>query len=122
MPQTRLSTRSEELASSSVRCQLVVLEGPDMGRAVTLDAPRRVGTDPACDLTLTDDRVSGRHLEVSPSGARFKVRDLDSTNGTYLEGSRLSEAEVEPGATLKIGASVLRVQAQAQPLEVTPSQ
>src|SRR2546423_14101536 len=105
MPQTRLSTRSEELAGASVRCQLVVLEGPDMGRAVTLDAPRKVGTDAACELRLTDDRVSGRHLEVGPAGARFKVRDLDSTNGTFLEGSRLSEAEVEPGATLKVGGT-----------------
>ncbi len=122
MAHTRLSTRSEEPAGAPVRCQLVVLEGPDMGRAVTLDAKKRVGTDAGCELRLTDDRVSGKHLEVAPKGLRFEVRDLDSTNGTLLEGSRLKLSEVEPGATLKVGATVLRIQAQAQPLEVVPSQ
>jgi DNA-binding NtrC family response regulator len=122
MAQTRLSTRSEELSGAPPRCQLVVIEGPEVGRAVTLDARRTVGTDPKCDLVLTDERVSARHLEVSPLGSDFRVKDLDSTNGTLLEGSKVNEAQVAPGATLKLGRTVLRVLAQSQPLEVAPSQ
>jgi DNA-binding NtrC family response regulator len=122
MAQTRLSTRSEELKGAPLRCQLVVIEGPDAGRAVTLDGTRRVGTDERCELKLSDDRVSARHLEVTAEGQRFRVVDLDSTNGTFLEGARVREAVVEPGATLMIGRTVLRVLAQAEPLEVTPSQ
>jgi DNA-binding NtrC family response regulator len=122
MAQTRLSTRSEEISGTPPRCQLVVIEGPDAGRAVTLEGTRRVGTDDRCELKLSDDRVSGKHLEVSVDGSKFRVVDLDSTNGTFLEGTRVHEAVVEAGASLKLGRTVLRVLAQSQPLEVTPSQ
>ena len=101
--------------------QLVVVDGPDVGRAVRLDAPRKVGTDAGCDLSLTDDRVSREHLSIAPDGAGFAVRDLGSRNGTHLEGARITEARVGSGASLKVGKSVLRVAPLAEPLEVTPS-
>src|SRR5258706_16183898 len=66
------------------RCQLVVVEGPDMGRACAIGDGATVGTGEA-ELVLTDERVSSRHLEVRPDGARFVVRDLGSTNGTFYE-------------------------------------
>ena len=75
-----------------------------------------------CGLVLTDERVSHRHLQIKPDGARFSVRDLDSTNGTHYEGSLIKEANVPAGATLKVGRSFLRVQLQPEPLEVAPSQ
>jgi DNA-binding NtrC family response regulator len=103
------------------RCQLVVVEGPDMGRACAIGAGAVVGTG-AAELVLTDDRVSSRHLEVQPDGARFLVRDLGSTNGTFYEGSQLNEARLPPGATLKIGRTFVRIQPQPEALEVAPSQ
>ena len=42
-----------------MRCQRVVVEGPELGRAVALDAPRTMGTASGNDLVLTDERVSG---------------------------------------------------------------
>jgi transcriptional regulator with GAF, ATPase, and Fis domain len=118
--QTRLTTQVEE-SGAPVRCQLLVVDGPDAGRAVTLDAPRTVGTAAGCDLLLSDERVSGQHLELRPDGAGFRVRDLGSTNGTWLEGARVSDVEVQAGATLKVGKTFLRVQPQAKTLEVAPS-
>src|SRR5690606_11053712 len=53
---------------------------------------------------------------------RFVVRDLGSRNGTFYEGSRVSELAVSLGATLKIGKTFLRVAPLAEPLEVAPSQ
>ncbi len=102
--------------------QLVVVEGPDRGRAAPLDAPRVVGTDPSCDLVLTDDRVSRRHVRVTPAEGGVEVEDLESKNGTLLEGSRVERARVGPGATLKVGHTFLRVTPLAQPLEVIPTQ
>jgi transcriptional regulator with PAS, ATPase and Fis domain len=124
MAETRLNPTdgSEPLEGAPVKCQLVVIEGPDMGRAVLLDAERTVGTHASADLRLTDDTVSERHLRVTPSGAGFAVRDAGSTNGTFFEGSRVTELVVKPGATLKIGASFLRVQPQPRALEVAASQ
>ncbi|MCA2980849.1 MAG: sigma 54-dependent Fis family transcriptional regulator [Myxococcaceae bacterium] len=120
MVQTRLSTQWDE-RGAPLRCQLVVVEGPEAGRAVTLDGPVTVGTSARCALRLSDERVSGEHLEVAPAGGRFSVRDLDSTNGTFFEGSRVTALEVSAGATFKLGRSVVRVEPQPRPLEVRPS-
>ena len=103
--------------------QLVVVEGPDAGRAVPLDAPRTVGGEPGCDLVLTDDRVSRRHLRLTPGpDGRVDVEDLGSKNGTHFEGSRIERARVGVGATLKLGRTFLRVAPRSRPLEVTPTQ
>jgi DNA-binding NtrC family response regulator len=109
--------------SGRLRCQLVVVDGPDRGRACRLgDADAVVGTAAGAALVLSDDRVSARHASVRADGARFVVRDLGSTNGTWFEGSRITEVTVPAGATLLVGRSAVRVEAEAQPLDVPPSQ
>jgi two-component system, NtrC family, response regulator HydG len=104
-------------------CQLVVVEGPDRGRAIRLGArPLVVGTAAGCDLVLTDERVSARHLEVREDGGRFAVRDLGSTNGTLYEGSAIAEATLAPGAGVKIGRTFVRFQPTPRALDLPPSQ
>jgi transcriptional regulator with PAS, ATPase and Fis domain len=105
------------------RCQLVVIEGPDMGRAASIgDDELLVGTDEDCQLVLHDDRVSRRHLSLRATPEGFVVRDLDSRNGTLYAGSALGEATVPVGATLKLGRTFLRVQPRPEAVEVVPSQ
>ena len=118
--QTRLTTQVDE-AGTPLRCQLVVIEGPEAGRAVSLDGPRTLGTASGNDLVLTDERVSSRHCTITPDGTRFVVRDEGSTNGTWHEGARVTEVVVEPGATLKLGRTFVRVQPQARALDLPPS-
>ncbi len=106
-----------------LRCQLVVVDGPDRGRACRLGAtPAIAGTDAGVDLLLSDDRVSGRHVSLVAEDARFVVRDLGSTNGTWYEGSRVTEVVVGAGSTLLVGRTALRIEPEAQPLDVPPSQ
>ena len=106
-----------------LRCQLVVIEGPDIGRAAPIEAePLLVGTDPLGGLVLTDERVSRHHLSIKAEEGRFVVRDLESRNGTLFEGSLLRESTVSAGATFKIGRSFLRIQPQPEALELPPSQ
>jgi transcriptional regulator with PAS, ATPase and Fis domain len=120
---TVATVHSEALpAGRAPRCQLVVIEGPEMGRAQVIGAKLVVGSGAGCGLVLSDERVSQQHLEVTPDGSGWRVRDLDSTNGTHYEGSRIKEAHVPAGATLKVGHSFLRVQLAPEPLEVAPSQ
>ena len=111
-------------SESKLRCQVVVIDGPDAGRAATLvttdGAEIVIGTDPDCDLVLTDERVSGRHLAVAAASGRFRVRDLDSKNGSLYEGSRITAAVVPICATIKLGRSFVRVQPQPrQPCRAT---
>jgi DNA-binding NtrC family response regulator len=122
---TVATIHSESLPGSArpPRCQLVVVEGPDAGRAVVLapGASAVAGTGDECDLVLTDDRVSRRHMEVVPEDGRYVVRDLASTNGTLYEGSLVTELRVSVGATFKLGRTFVRIQPQPEPLEVAPS-
>ena len=107
----------------AMRCQLVVVEGPEIGRAVRLDNDEIIiGTGPECDLVLSDDRVSARHMAVWTMGERFGVRDLESKNGVIYEGSRITRAEAPVGATFKLGRTFVRVVPIAVPLQVEPSQ
>ncbi len=121
-PPATVHTESLPGLARKLQCQVVVVDGPDRGRGVPLeDRPVVVGTDPACDLVLTDDRASRRHLTVFIEDGRFVVEDLGSTNGTRYEGSALTRARVPAGATLKVGRTFLRVQPVPQRVELAPS-
>jgi signal transduction histidine kinase/pSer/pThr/pTyr-binding forkhead associated (FHA) protein len=80
---------------------LLILQGPDKGRRFELpDAPALVGRDSG-QLPLTDNTVSRRHCELLPSDGAWIVRDLGSSNGTYVNGAR-----VNIRSTLKVGDQV----------------
>src|SRR5690606_5631478 len=91
-------------------------------------APLTVGSDPSCDLVLTDPRVSRRHLEIIATqgggefGGRFEIRDLGSKNGTLFEGAAIDAATVGAGATLRLGNSYLRTQPEPHGLARPPSE
>src|SRR4051794_22092528 len=75
------------------RCALVVLSGEQRGHERVIDADVfRIGKSPDNDLVLTDDTVSRSHCEILRDERGFLVRDLESTNGTLLEGAEIREA------------------------------
>jgi hypothetical protein len=67
-----------------------------------------IGRSSGCQLVLTDDTVSRRHAELFTEEGRWLLRDLDSSNGTWLNGRRVVEAEVRPGDILHLGGCRLR--------------
>ncbi len=87
------------------RVILRVTEGPDEGAQVEITRSRiTIGRSAVNDLTLTDTAVSGTHVEIDLHHERGPLlRDLDSTNGTTINGLRVREAWLEPGAKLSIG-------------------
>jgi diguanylate cyclase (GGDEF)-like protein len=76
-----------------------------MGRVIPLRAEGlTIGRDPGCDLVLADDAVSKRHLSLALDGSgRATVRDLGSTNGTYVGGRRVETAVLAEGQKLFLG-------------------
>ncbi|HET7755280.1 MAG TPA: sigma 54-interacting transcriptional regulator [Anaeromyxobacteraceae bacterium] len=62
-----------------------------------------VGKDDANDITLDDPFVSARHLRLERRGAAWRVRDLGSTNGTWVQGVRVADAELPIGAPIALG-------------------
>jgi predicted component of type VI protein secretion system len=65
--------------------------------------PAILGRSRACDLVLADDSVSRRHAMVVCEGDRIILTDLGSTNGTFVNGRQITQAEVQPGDHLRLG-------------------
>ncbi len=68
-----------------------------------------VGRTVACDLPLQDPTVSRRHAELERVEAGLRVRDLGSTNGTFLNGEQIVDGVAMPGARLAFGKMVFEV-------------
>ncbi|WP_059009508.1 FHA domain-containing protein [Streptomyces specialis] len=75
------------------------------GQTWTLDPTRayHVGRDPQGDFVLQDARVSWRHATVRWGGQSWIVEDHGSTNGTYIQGQRVQQAALGPGAVINLG-------------------
>ena len=89
------------------RVMLRVTDGPDRGAQIQVARPRiTIGRSAVNDLVLTDTSVSGTHVEITLGDKRgILLRDLDSTNGTTLNGLRVREAYIEPGTSIGVGKS-----------------
>lgn len=78
------------------------------GRVYPITAPVTViGRGTEADVIVDDIGVSRRHAEVRVEGGRLVAADLGSTNGTFVDGERISTAEVVDGSQIKIGRSTL---------------
>lgn len=92
---------------------LLILQGPDKGRRFELpDAPALVGRDSG-QLPLTDNTVSRRHCELLHSDGTWVVRDLGSSNGTYVNGARVNiRSTLKIGDQLRVGRTLMVFGAQ----------
>lgn len=63
----------------------------------------RLGRSAKNDLQLDHPTVSGLHCEILFEADGIRVRDLSSTNGTFIDGEQITEAPLELGATLHVG-------------------
>jgi DNA-binding NtrC family response regulator len=89
-----------------------VASGPDAGLTMVVDGSESaviVGKGPAATLRSTDARVSRRHLSLEMEGRTLRVRDLESTNGTFMNGTRVFDVAVREAATLSVGDTVLHI-------------
>lgn len=90
--------------------ELRVLTGPDAGLEVSLGLPTvRIGSAPDNDVVLTDRAISRRHAEIRMTPNGLLLRDLSSTNGTFINNVRITEAYVPPDAECTLGYSHLLI-------------
>ncbi len=79
-----------------------------------------IGRGEECELQIPLLNVSRRHCELRLDGDIIRVKDLASSNGTYLNNQRISEGELTAGDRLAIGPIVFTIQVDGQPEEVSP--
>jgi len=89
---------------------LVVKTGPMEGRRFKLTAGQitTIGRAPTNRVAVPDEVCSRNHCEVFQSGGRWLVRDLDSRNGTRVQGQYIDgDCVLQPGQTIQLGSTVL---------------
>lgn len=95
---------------------LTIIAGPAKGLPpYPMSKPRVVLGRSGADIEINDPEVSRWHCAVEVKGDVVRLRDLDSTNGTYFEEERVRAAELQHLSEFRIGSTVVR-------LTITPKQ
>ena len=104
------------------RCRVEVLGGPDTGLTRDIEAPViRIGARRGNDVQLSDTQVSGLHCEIRLDERGYRLRDLDSTNGTFVSGLRINDVYVPPGSSITVGSTRMRFQPLGESVELALS-
>jgi DNA-binding NtrC family response regulator len=97
--------------------RVLVTAGKDLGKEVwvraTTPGPIRVGSSSACDLVLSDRKVSRHHVSLEYQGGRVRLTDLGSTNGTRVNGVAAESVLLEGGEVIQLGDDVLSLEMHA---------
>jgi|APFre7841882724_1041349.scaffolds.fasta_scaffold00236_17 serine phosphatase RsbU (regulator of sigma subunit) len=95
---------------------LLIVDGEDHGRFIALDEQERaIGRVEPCDIVVPDKEISRRHCTVRMLRGALTVTDLGSTNGTYLDGNRITGTVAVPlGALVQIGRTVLKYERRSR--------
>ena len=91
---------------------LVVTEGPLAGTAIPLTGEQvTIGRAPDSTIVVDDDYASSRHARIYAAEGAWLVEDLGSTNGTWIDRTRITSPTVLPvGAPLRVGRTTLQLQ------------
>src|SRR5258705_12897286 len=86
--------------------RLVATAGPLKGTVIPLGGTETIiGRDPANSISIHDPLVSRRHCLIRERGSEIQLSDLDSLNGTFVNGEPLREKALEHGDRIKVGSS-----------------
>jgi len=95
---------------------LEIIEGPDIGQTFSLTNNEVfIGRHEQCELVLHDPEVSRRHLKIAPGETGWWLDDLGSTNGSFVNGQRITHQTAVLGDRIQIGQSVLVIQRSPLP-------
>jgi pSer/pThr/pTyr-binding forkhead associated (FHA) protein len=98
--------------SSGAMLRMVSLDG--CCEIVVGGAPVVIGRHPLCDIRLSSMQVSRYHCCLTEVGGELVVRDLASSNGSWINGRRVTAGRLKPGDTLAIAQVVFRVEGNVE--------
>lgn len=122
---------SEEIdLPEGVPAVLRVLEGAGKGDTWAIHGAFRIGRGDTNELAIADRNVSTLHAIIEPAGpGKFRIRDLESRNGTFVNGERVTDRVLEDGDVVVLGSVVLKyrtdgafIETQTAPLAANASE
>ena len=116
---TTALTHQLQLHRAELRC----VDGADAGTRWSFDNLEliRIGSHKSCDIILTDPTVSRRHAEVTRTPMGVLLRDLKSTNGTFVGPVQIREVFLGPETRFRVGRTDLLFNLEDEVIEVAPS-
>jgi diguanylate cyclase (GGDEF)-like protein len=88
---------------------LVVIYGDELGKRIPLSGGSvEAGRSSNCEIPIDQESVSRKHARIWWTGEGFRVKDLGSTNGTYVNDLLISEHELRDGDLVKVGRTILK--------------
>ena len=88
---------------------LSVISGPAKGQSMALERPAVILGRAGADFTIADSNISRQHCTVEVKGDAVRLRDLDSTNGTFIGLERVRAAELRHLSEFRLGLTVVLV-------------
>ncbi len=98
---------------------LVLVRESGVANTVKMRRSRLViGRRPECEIRIPVPQVSREHAEVTLEDGALSIKDLGSSNGTYVDGQRVQEAPLAAGSVLTIGPATFVVQVDGKPADI----
>jgi len=102
--------------------KVVITKGPETGKEYALEQAAILGRLDSSDIPIHDKKASREHAKIYKQGQQFAIVDLNSSNGTFVNGEQITKRVLKPGDEISIGMISLRFMdpeaeqaAQAQP-------
>lgn len=104
----KTNSLAQDIARRNSDYFLEIIEGPDLGQTFVLqEGDVFIGRHAQCDLVLHDPEVSRRHLKITSEENGWLLDDLGSTNGSFVNGQRITHQMTAPGDRIQVGQSTL---------------
>ena len=103
---TALNTQQGSLAVDK-KYALEVIDGNEPGKVIPIEKAYVIIGRRDCDIALDDPEISRKHVMLTIEGATAKMEDLDSTNGTYIDGLRVKQETLKDGSVFRLGTHQL---------------
>lgn len=103
------SSGNAKVVVNDVAWQIKAMTGPLSGKTVAIDSSKIIGRDPAADIIISGGHISRRHAEMLLRDGQLWVRDLNSSNGTYVNNRKVDETALYLGDEIKFDAVIFRV-------------
>jgi transcriptional regulator with GAF, ATPase, and Fis domain len=117
-----VKTTTDTRGIAILAVELVVVDGPSRGARVKVEGgAAKIGSAENSTLRLQDRAVSRIHLELQVNASTIALRDLGSTNGTFIGDVRVRDVDVTPGTIVRCGSSAFRIESSNEPMFVAIS-
>ncbi len=92
------------------------------GQSYVIKGHTVLGRDTSCDITIPGTHLSRRHAELAITGDKLLIRDLGSSNGTFIDQEQISESELKDGDEIRFDVLTFRVQAPGSEITTKKAQ